>query len=248
MPSAISVGPGSASAFSSALGFPSPSSALFEDEPIADSIFSFAKTPEGLHPIVHAESKSAPRTPEALAAMLHAWVDATLEPLRGTLRHELVGNALRKYVVSTLLFAAQAGVSHAVNYHRAVMEAGCHSPPLYDPITMGPVAKIEHLLHIQPYIGKSGAGRSRFPGKRPRQSPEPKSPPSGQSSGNQPRGPKRQRGGSQAGGADHCTIHPNAGHTNAQCYQQQGSQPGGRRSGGAPAATSPAAPRDASER
>ena len=242
---AISAGADSASAFSPALGSPAISSD--DSEAMLDNLFSLAKMPKGLRPIIHAESEHAPRTPEALEAMLHAWVDSTLDPLRGSLRFESASDALRKYVTATLRFAAQAGVNHAVDYHRAAMAAACHSPPLYDPISMGAVAEIQHMRHIQPYIGKASAGRGRFSGKRSQQQPsgssESNTPQAGQSPGGSQRTPKRPRGSSQAGGADHCSLHPNGSHTNAQCYQQLGNQPGSRQSGATPTAAAPTAPR-----
>ena len=79
--------------------------------------------PKGPPPIVHAESEYATRTPDALEAMLAAWVHATLEPLSGTLHYEQGSSALWRYLTAKMQFATQPGVHHAVAYHRTAMEA-----------------------------------------------------------------------------------------------------------------------------
>lgn len=221
---------GSASIFGPAFSFSSSASASAPGPAASplESLFSPLEMPKGLAPIVHAESEAAPRTYEALQAMLTAWIQGVLDRLRGTSQWEQASTALWRYVNKTLQFAMEAGVHHAVNYHRAASEAASHSPPLYDPLLHGEVARHEYILHILPHIGKGGSGRSRASWKRTRQtSAETTSPQSSKPSPNGSQRPsKRPRGSTQTGDADRCTLHPFATHSNAQCNQQRGNQPG----------------------
>ena len=178
MPScAISAGPGTTSVSMPAPNALPSSSSLSSAESILDSLFSPARMPKGLRPVVHAESETAPRTQEALQAMLTAWIDSTLELLRGTPQYEPVSSALWKYATTTLGYVPLVGIHHTVAYHRAAVEAASRSPPLYDPLVHGEIAPHQYLLHIQPHIGKTGIGRRSSKRARP-SSGEPISPPS----------------------------------------------------------------------
>ena len=243
---------GSASIFGPAFSFTSSSStAPASIAPLLDNLFSTAGMPKGLHPVAHAESDSAPRTIEALRSMLSFWVRGHLERLRGTPHREVTGEALWEYVNRTLQYATDTNVGHAVAYHRAAMEAASHSPPLYDPVLHGPVARHEYLMHIHPHLGKASSPRgSRSSWKRTRATTETASSPSATAptAGSQ-RTPKRSRGNAQAD--DRCTLHLYATHSNASCFQQQGGPPGGALPAPTPAraaAATLAAPRGASDK
>jgi hypothetical protein len=209
------------------------------------NLFSMGTMPKGLRPIIHAEAEHAPRDIVALKDTLDAWVVSVLEPLRGTLDFETTSDILRDYVINTLIFAAQSSIPHAVNYHRAAMRAACQRPPTYILKRDGPVCEMQHLIHIRPFMRQTSSGNTRFPGKRPRQAAAATNPPpAAQTPDAPPRTPKRQRGTSQAGGADHCTIHPQGTHTNARCWDQGAPRTGTRQPGTAARTTAPAAGAD----
>ena len=232
---------GSASIFGPAYSFSStgsaPAPAASSSPP--ETVFSLYVMPKAMAPIVHAESETAPRTQEALQAVLHTWIESVSERLRGSPQWEQAISALWRYVNKTLQFAMEAGVQNAVNYHRAACTAALHSPPLYDPLVHGDVARYEHLIHIAPYVRGNNSGRS--PTSRKRNRPAAASPDSTATSpqptrqtANGPQRQKRAQGGADAPVIpDQCTIHRGSAHTNARCNQQQrGYQPG---AGAAPA-------------
>ena len=171
--------------------------------------------PKNIAPIVPAESDTAPRTLDELDSTLRTWIDSVLGDIQGAPQYEAVSAALWKYLIRTIRYANDHGVSATIDYHRAVCEAASRTPPQYDPVTDGDShfqSFLTHLAHRKVFASRRGRtalqrSHSASEASSSRQSPD----------GPQ-RGSKRSRGGARD--SDRCVLHPLATHTNAACRSQ----------------------------
>jgi hypothetical protein len=159
-----------------------------------------AQLPTGVRPTGPAARETAPKTAADFAESLWHWLEsATIIRTPPALF-----DAWQRYVRQAVQFATDNGVACARAYHSDCMEAA--GKGWWHPLANGPIYPTAHALHIPPSsakpTGRTTWTRGTKSAKR-KASDATQQPPASRESGN-------------------CTVHPNAGHTNAQCYQQHG--------------------------
>jgi hypothetical protein len=112
------------------------------------------------------------------------------------------------YVARTTKFIEQVGLTHAYAYHKAAFKAANKDPPLYRPLSDGPMFLEAYLEHIQPYLLQVGkaAFNKRSGGSAVVQKHK--------SAAKRSSGEKRDRG------SETCSIHPSGSHSNSECRSQ----------------------------
>jgi hypothetical protein len=146
---------------------------------------------------------------------LEDWYTSVQRLYPSSLRHH---TAAHKYVLETCSLMEKVGWQKAYEYHKAAFKAGKADPPIYDPLTSGPIYHFGYITLIQPHLP---AAAKPFANKS--------------GTNNKARGSQQSTGGGtkRSFASAPCSIHTNSNHTNAQCNSQQGNKrrtPGGSNS------------------
>jgi hypothetical protein len=157
-----------------------------------------AQLPGGVRPTGQATREATPKTAADFASSLWHW----LENATVIRTPPALFDAWQRYVRQAVQFATDNGVASARAYHSDCMEAA--EKGWWHPLAHGPTYGVALTQHIASATKPAGRTWARGAKSAKRKAPDATQQPPA----------SREPGG--------CSVHPNATHTNAQCYQQHG--------------------------
>jgi hypothetical protein len=123
--------------------------------------------------------------------------------------------AMVEYITETLAFANSVGVDNAFKYHQKCQKAGSHDPPLYNPLSDGPIYTLAHSLHIAPFVNKSSVVYNHGKLKRTKLN-------KGDNAGSSTAASSTSSASSTTStNSKTCRLHPGTSHSNEECRKQK---------------------------